>query len=292
MNKYFLALFALLLTAFPLSLQAKTVSCGEDCVSNETGGVGKPTAVGMSMSDFYHAAGDACLDSNVIRIGDEKSCDSAIGVCKQTFIKCVVDHGCKLDLGYYGDWFECTQETMDACEDKAQETHGAEIDEACMTKKAETPTLDATETFHANAQMNAELAEGNTWVGTPQDNTWPGTETVCGNGIKEDGEQCDDGNQDELDGCTSACEVEFHYNGPQTPDLTVDPQTPDKESLTDGGNSLDDGGVDPSVGNVLVAASGSGCSLQSVAGTSSAFNYLALLFGLLPLAPTMIRKLF
>ncbi|XP_071505682.1 uncharacterized protein [Diadema antillarum] len=38
-------------------------------------------------------------------------------------------------------------------------------------------------------------------VGYPSDMTSPGQDFVCGNGIMEPGEQCDDGNEDEHDGC-------------------------------------------------------------------------------------------
>ena len=44
------------------------------------------------------------------------------------------------------------------------------------------------------------------------------TETTtreCGNGIVESGEECDDGNRDECDGCKSSCEWEraLHVDG-------------------------------------------------------------------------------
>ncbi|MDP2670262.1 MAG: DUF4215 domain-containing protein [bacterium] len=32
--------------------------------------------------------------------------------------------------------------------------------------------------------------------------------SVCGNGIREELEQCDDGNNDEGDGCDSICHIE------------------------------------------------------------------------------------
>jgi len=36
----------------------------------------------------------------------------------------------------------------------------------------------------------------------------PGRSGACGNGIVEDPEECDDGNRDEHDGCSSTCVVE------------------------------------------------------------------------------------
>jgi len=34
---------------------------------------------------------------------------------------------------------------------------------------------------------------------------------ICGNGREDPGEECDDGNYDNGDGCNSSCKVEFGY---------------------------------------------------------------------------------
>jgi cysteine-rich repeat protein len=47
-----------------------------------------------------------------------------------------------------------------------------------------------------------------------------GAAAVCGDGIRQDGEECDDGDQDDTDGCTSACEVVC----PKVPGAVVNPE--------------------------------------------------------------------
>lgn len=37
------------------------------------------------------------------------------------------------------------------------------------------------------------------------------TKAICGNGLRETGEECDDGNGNDLDGCTKNCTVEVNY---------------------------------------------------------------------------------
>ena len=42
---------------------------------------------------------------------------------------------------------------------------------------------------------------------------------VCGDGAIQDGEECDDGNSDDLDGCLSSCELDTDQDGiPDTAD--------------------------------------------------------------------------
>src|SRR5699024_11837435 len=41
-----------------------------------------------------------------------------------------------------------------------------------------------------------------------------GSDPVCGNGIVEDGEACDDGNTTSGDGCSSSCELEDGWDCP------------------------------------------------------------------------------
>jgi cysteine-rich repeat protein len=74
---------------------------------------------------------------------------------------------------------------------------------------------------------------------------------VCGNGAKEPGEGCDDGNRASNDGCSSSCVVETAYCGNQQ----IDPG----EQCDDGNNNRYDGCVNcvsvqecpPSVPNCL-----------------------------------------
>jgi cysteine-rich repeat protein len=57
--------------------------------------------------------------------------------------------------------------------------------------------------------------------------------TVCGDGIRQLGEACDDGNLDDDDGCSSACEVERCGDGILQPGIG--------EACDDGGTSPNDG---------------------------------------------------
>jgi len=53
-----------------------------------------------------------------------------------------------------------------------------------------------------------------------------GSEPVCGNGILESGEECDDGNTKNGDGCSSACQKEKTGGG--TPIWIFEPETPEE----------------------------------------------------------------
>ena len=48
------------------------------------------------------------------------------------------------------------------------------------------------------------------------------TGPICGNGINEPGEQCDDGNQVDGDGCSAACRWEFCGDGVKQPNEECD----------------------------------------------------------------------
>ena len=52
------------------------------------------------------------------------------------------------------------------------------------------------------------------WVGCGTDS---GLESICGNGIVEPGEQCDDGNLNDGDGCSSLCLIEAITPTPTPP---------------------------------------------------------------------------
>ncbi len=64
---------------------------------------------------------------------------------------------------------------------------------AITTLKAEYKAPESQPTMQINNQVYAEVKQA----------------SVCGNGVKEDGESCDDGNLTDGDGCSSTCLMEF-----------------------------------------------------------------------------------
>ena len=57
-------------------------------------------------------------------------------------------------------------------------------------------------------------------------NSLPPLDDVCGNGVIEAGEECDDNNADDSDGCSSICEVEYNYVCTGQPSMCVEKQDP------------------------------------------------------------------
>ena len=70
------------------------------------------------------------------------------------------------------------------------------------------PTTDATATEGSGTDATATGSTGSPTTGTTGDTTEAassGGEPVCGDGVVDVGEECDDGNQEDADGCTNAC---------------------------------------------------------------------------------------
>ncbi len=72
--------------------------------------------------------------------------------------------------------------------------------------------------------------------------TMPETEAVCGNGILETGERCDDGNTEDGDGCSSKCQVEAGYSCNASGCVVTDPFCGD--GLLAPGEACDDGNTE------------------------------------------------
>ncbi len=71
-----------------------------------------------------------------------------------------------------------------------------------------------TENFGKEIELNLTL------------NTKPPEENVCGNGHIDAGEECDDDNTDDSDGCSSICEIEYNYICTGQPSICVEKQDP------------------------------------------------------------------
>lgn len=82
------------------------------------------------------------------------------------------------------------------------------------------------------------------------------TAEMCGDGIIQGGEECDDENAASNDGCSSSCRVENIYNCSGEPSVCA--------MLTGCGNLFNDTGADPieECDNDAAAADGDGCSSQ------------------------------
>ncbi len=117
----------------------------------------------------------------------------------------------------------------------------------------------------------------------------------CGNGIIETGEECDDGNKVDGDGCTANCELEPSVHG--CGDGVVDAWL---------GEECDDGNIDNGDGCSIVCKKektiienpapdgvffeGSGCSLGSIASGKNTADLLAALLLALPALIRIKRK--
>lgn len=113
---------------------------------------------------------------------------------------------------------------------------------------------DPTQMYYAQV---FPVDEDGTVNGEPSDiiSIWPFRDPapVCGNGIVENGEICDDGNLIPNDGCSATCQIEMPEPPPPTP--TPQPTTPVcGNGVLEVGESCDDG-------NLLA---GDGCSAQCI----------------------------
>ena len=94
----------------------------------------------------------------------------------------------------------------------SDDTTGVTTDDPTASPETTDPTDDPTDPTDADTETSGkDPSGGDTSTGEPP-------EGECGDAVEQPGEACDDGNADELDGCTSSCVIgplalEF---GPQT----------------------------------------------------------------------------
>lgn len=75
------------------------------------------------------------------------------------------------------------------------------------------PFGDSSKIVNGNQEFFVMIALADGFVGYPANAPYAsfvvGTASpMCGNGIKEPGEECDDGNAHGMDGCSAACKIE------------------------------------------------------------------------------------
>jgi cysteine-rich repeat protein len=93
---------------------------------------------------------------------------------------------------------------------------------ATTPSTTEPPTTDTTAgTTGTSATTTASDTSTTTMTTTSVDSS-DSADPLCGNEIVDDGEECDDGNADEDDGCTTLCSMPFCGDGIKQQDETCD----------------------------------------------------------------------
>jgi cysteine-rich repeat protein len=125
----------------------------------------------------YQGDGFNCVDIMECAPGVENECDEN-ATCENT----PGGYGCLCNEGFEGSGITCTD--VNECE---RGTHGCGINEACVNQIGMPNTCECSPGYER---------QGTRCVG------------ACGNGERTAGEQCDDGNDTDGDGCSTACDVE------------------------------------------------------------------------------------
>ena len=80
------------------------------------------------------------------------------------------------------------------------------------TAEGEASSSTSSEGESSGGELSTSSSGGADTTGSSSGTTGTG-EAVCGNGVADDGEECDDGNDDEFDACTSECTVPVCNDG-------------------------------------------------------------------------------
>ncbi len=200
----------------------KVCNTNKDCASNQHCNDAKVCAEGTYVvcgngikeptedcDDENNTPGDGCSASCAIETGwnckensDGKSiCTPICGDKFQVVGKEECDDGNNNDLSK-----EClTTCKLNVCGDG----HLLAGKEACD---------DGNKNDHDGCNAQCQVEETHNCTNTPGEksvctpkNDNPGDEPKCGNGVRESGEACDDGNSDNEDGCSAGCTVEDSY---------------------------------------------------------------------------------
>ncbi|MEK7606706.1 MAG: Ig-like domain-containing protein [Patescibacteria group bacterium] len=197
-----------------VSAAERTAVCKFDCSGYDAPSDCRPTAYcGDGRKDFVEVCDDGLLNGQYGKC--KKDCTARGAYCgngsKEGPEKCDdgTDNGeydrdgkCRTDCTGLGEW--CGDGVLSAGDEdcdftvEAKQTTSAETTNGVITSAA-CPIFDG---YQLVKTRTCKRRNGKcTW------NNWLACSAsgACGNGVKEGAEQCDDGNQDDTDGCTNGC---------------------------------------------------------------------------------------
>ena len=204
-----------------------TVSSGESCDCGSTSVNGLTISGGMctgSNGSYQTNAGQGCAwdcsgngpfcGDNIVQSAEQ--CDGTIDLWEGALCgdgtQCVSDADCEQGScgGLGGNYDACGRSRVCVAGEATKVGFSCSVDSNCDSPgltdglcSSESIQLTRTRTCHAASSGSQDAC---TWQ-----NDWPSISCratlECGNGILEDGEQCDDGNSDNTDGCTNRCEA-------------------------------------------------------------------------------------
>ena len=208
-------------TPTPAPVQCSTEVCtaeGGSCVTGETGVCGENTE--QFGTDACGTGCQCCIpvvDPELVC--DERTDQECAGDCRTEQECTELDTGCEWDNSGCGD----EDSSCGCCTCSAQCPESSQCDDTlennnavggCVlgSSKADCEdfceALESTRVFHSKGQCTGNTCQ---CCGCAGEDFNPQAEivTVCGDGIEELGEECEDGNTENGDGCSAECELEL-----------------------------------------------------------------------------------
>jgi len=204
--------------------------CSHDQCSTSTTGClsGKICVDGACVTGTTGSCGDGTRDTETEACDDGNTANG--DGCSST---------CSVESGYTctGEPSVCTQPTTTDC--TGTTTYGCDREES----QAECNQLDECYWHFATYCTRTPCANhtDQTTCSGVAGCTWTGAVTVCGDGVVDSDEACDDGNTANADGCSSICGVEANYTCTGEPSNCTLQQTDSNETIdgcidSDGGS--------------------------------------------------------